>query len=324
MERWNVVRWAAAAAAAAVMALAPAAAWAWECSIEVEKLVAPDDDCDGVADAVDGFVDVLTQDEEGCVVYQFCVTNTSDLSDPQAIDLVEVTDSRMLFGPIDFGTVAIGATECIEFPYPESESSLLCEDYEGVNTATITSAICGEDRDDACDRALSDCEDTAEVRCEDGGEGCLTRTPGYLANHPDVVAALLAEVGPIASCGSNLAVPTLALCPPGRDDGPLSSQQVQLRRQCAAAALNFSLTELFGGDCGEVLDPARFAACCGSAAVCGQVPAGCIDDVTGFNESEDTLFEDLCVELGGGPPCDAEPLQCGAPNGSAFGKPNRR
>ncbi len=71
------------------------------CQIAVDKTVAKDDDCDGVADATAVFGDSITQDIDKCVVYKVCVSNagTMDVHD------VQVTDTIPPGGTLNFGTV---------------------------------------------------------------------------------------------------------------------------------------------------------------------------------------------------------------------------
>ncbi len=303
---------AAGALAVLAMALAPASASAWECQVKLEKKVALDADCNGQADDAGGFVDSLSPDVDECVVYRFCVTNSSG-GQPQDLSDVLVSDEKLGLVDLDFGTVAVGATECKYFPAVESSDSLVCREIEGTNTAKVTSAVCAVDKDKACDRSGSVCEDSANVECN-RGEGCLTRTPGFWGNHPDVTANFL----PVTSCGRSLD-DTLAgaagsvtedLCSLGRDKNVYASnQQAQLVRQCAAAALNLVASEDLGGSCGESAT-ALFDRCCTS---CDTVGAGCIDDLDAFNNSRDTLLGESGGEISlckAGPPCNAEPGQC--------------
>lgn len=305
---------------AAALALAPAAAWAHVCSIDIEKKVALDDNCDGVPNG--SFLDTVTQDIDQCVVYEICVSNTGaqDLNDVVVIDPdLGVTIS---FGDIPF-SLTPPVTECryITEDAPASEctadpDACVCREVEGVNTARIHAAICEESEDSACNlttHPASDCEDSAEVKCEEK-EGCLTRTPGFWGNHPDITAEFL----PVTSCGIPLSQVlagvqgsvTEDLCSLGVNT-PLAPQHAQLIRQCAAAALNIAASAELGGSCSTALTPTRFAQCCGSAAICASVPANCIEDLDRFNNSADTLLTAL-------PQGNAEPLQCQLARDSTF------
>jgi hypothetical protein len=324
-RRW--IAWAAGVLAAGVTAFAPSIPWAWDCNVEIEKTVALDDDCDGYENEGAVFADDVTQELDECVAYRICVTNTS-AGQPQALESVSVMDHTVApaGNTLWFGTVAVGATECQDLGTIAGDDRFVCRDVEGTNTA-IVGAQCAVDGDDACDRDGSVCEDTADVACRDAG--CLTRTPGFWGNHPDVTAKLL----DVTSCGLTLSETaaglqgsvTEDLCSLGTDKKFYGSpQEAQLVRQCAAAALNLAASGSFGGSCAEALTPARYQACCGSAAACASATGSCIEDVTGFNESYDTLLDasgrelSLCHELGLGPPCDAAPLQCQTAGGNGF------
>ena len=78
---------------------------------EMEKSVAVDDNCDGLADGP--FQESVTQDVGECVVYEICVTNTGD----QDISDIEITDP--LLGTFTIpGPLAPGQTECLNVPVP--------------------------------------------------------------------------------------------------------------------------------------------------------------------------------------------------------------
>jgi cysteine-rich repeat protein len=160
------------------------------CSVIIAKTVAPDDGsgggtaCDGVADGP--FVESVTVDQTSCVVYQICVTNTSQ----QVLDTNGVKVSDPVLGTVnfDFGTIAPGATVCKQAPSvitapnctggSPAGTSCLCSDVDGVNTATITSAICENTNQDACAQPGSDCSDTANVACLTE-EFCPTFNPAF-------------------------------------------------------------------------------------------------------------------------------------------------
>jgi hypothetical protein len=171
---------------------------------------------------------------------------------------------------------------------------------------------------------------SAKVVChppENGGEGCLTRTPGYWGNHPLVTAEFL----PVESCGLELDETTAAtqgsitedICSVGADHKVYGSpQEAQLVRQCAAAALNIAASESLGGSCGEDAS-SLFASCCTSCDLpASDITASeCIEDLDEFNNSTDTLLEDgeeisLChaLEL----TCSADTTQCEASRNNGF------
>src|SRR5262249_16104448 len=151
--------------------------------------------------------------------------------------------------------------------------------------------------------------------CPVGG-GCFTRTPGYWGTHPDqaqqVISAIPGTV--LQSCGlglTNSAVPgnlstTQDVCSVGTDSKGFnvsassaarvtSPQQVQLRRQCTATALNLaaSANPRAGLNCEGALPgiTAQFNRCCtGPTSVCaagstaGQINASdCIGILDAFN-----------------------------------------
>lgn len=305
-----------AAACAALIVFAPASVSAWDCRIEVDKTVAPDDDCDGVADGA--FTDSVSQDIEECVVYRICVSNTSDAASGQLIRDIDLCDSKLDPSCIPL-SLQLGETKCVDYRglwRPEGPGTLVCSAIEGINAVDVLGAICEPDGVKACDRDGSICQDTAEVACLDNG--CLTRTPGFWGQHPDVTQEFLA----VNSCGLTLSEAvagiqgsvTEDLCSLGTDKKLYGSpQEGQLVRQCAAAALNMAASVRFNGSCAQALTPARFNECCGTAAACAAATDGCISDVTAFNESYDSMRDplgnelSLCHELAVS--CDADPLQ---------------
>src|SRR5438093_4309292 len=160
--------------------------------------------------------------------------------------------------------------------------------------------------------------------------GCFTRTPGFWGLHPAVTRAVLG--GGLPSCG--LVVNTTApatpvsatedICSVGTDSkaNNTSPQQVQLIRQCMAAALNLAATAHAPqpGDCNSV-DPGitdTFNTCCtGPTSVCDSGASsatidasGCIGSLDQFNSLETTI--DIGVNQG---PADAGPCQASKNNG---------
>lgn len=143
--------------------------------------------------------------------------------------------------------------------------------------------------------------DTAEDMCTTSPcEGCITRTPGFWGTHPHVTSLFL----PLEVCGVELDEviaeeeysATEDMCSVGKDakDYGTSNQQVQLVRQCTAAALNIAASTEGGGSCGEFVG--RFESCCSDLCNSGADAAtinasGCIEDLDFFNNSEDEYFE---------------------------------
>jgi hypothetical protein len=208
----------------------------------------------------------------------------------------------------------------------------------------VTASLTGLETD-ACNRATVTCtvgetESTVSVMADDVCEamlieGCLTRSPGFWGTHPDVTAQFL----PVDVCGATLSVtdPNVAgsatedLCFSGRDfkAAGTSPQQLQLIRQCAAAALNVAATSSVGGSC-EAIFPGindTLERCCGGQdPMCNTAATGqeigaseCIALLDAFNNSSDSLepFEPFVS------PGPASPSECKRANGNAFVNPGR-
>jgi hypothetical protein len=189
----------------------------------------------------------------------------------------------------------------------------------------------------------------------------VTRTAGFWGNHANITACFL----PVASCGieldntanctsggANCSGSTAEdLCQSGQDSkaANTSPQQLQLIRQCTAAALNIAASTDLGGSCearlGQIGDQFKiddlFATCCGvvdegSASTCEQGLTGsqisashCIDAIDAFNQDSNTLngFTDFCpgtLHCADGStltltaPCKAQNADCQAANGNGF------
>ena len=136
------------------------------CSLAVSKTVALDSDCNGTADSA--FSNSVTQDINGCVVYQICVSNTGG----QDIDGVMVTDSSPPGGTLDFGTVTAGSSKCQLIPTDAkvgtcSGGTCVCPAQGNTqDTATVSSATCNLTQDTACTQPGSTCSDNATVTCD--------------------------------------------------------------------------------------------------------------------------------------------------------------
>jgi cysteine-rich repeat protein len=191
-----------------------------ECSVRIAKTVAPDDGsgggtaCDGVADGP--FVEAVTVDQTTCVVYQICVTNTG-LQDLNG-NGVKVSDPVLGTVNFDFGTIAVGAPAVCKLAPGvitaptctggnPAGTSCLCSEVAGVNTATITSAICLITQQDACSQSGSDCSDTANVACL--GPGSCRMTGGH---NYDVVDATFNENGKVYTTGGQIGAPNETGC----------------------------------------------------------------------------------------------------------------
>jgi hypothetical protein len=189
--------------------------------------------------------------------------------------------------------------------------------------------------------------DPACVKCEEEA-GCLTRTPGFWCTHDRVAELFL----PVNSCGielDNIAPSTPGsaiedLNFSGRDfhAANTSPQQLQLIRQCTAAALNFTASAGAGGSCsgivlsdGQTIDEV-FAECCED--LCNSGASGptisesnCIERLDEFNNLEpDTLTCEtdpqapfpFCPSLGANG-FNATPATCQEANGNSFVNPGR-
>jgi MYXO-CTERM domain-containing protein len=260
------------------------------------------------------------------VTYEWTITNLFPTGSSTADDVTDTLFPTLPFAvplvvPVggsvtETDTLTIGSyEECAELANVSPGGDIYL-----INTLTVSFE---PDRTTSC---------SAKVVCHPpgngGGEGCLTRTPGYWGTHPEVTAEFL----PVESCGLDLTNTASAtqgsitedLCSVGNDHKVYGSpQEAQLVRQCAAAALNIEASHALGGSCEESLSSERFAECC---AACGGGAAdiaasGCIDDLDDFNNSADTLLEggeeiSLChaLEL----TCSANPTECQAAGGNGF------
>jgi hypothetical protein len=165
------------------------------------------------------------------------------------------------------------------------------------NLATVTCNVPGLPALDA---------QTAEAVCPVSEGGCLTRTPGFWKSHVNVVNAVI----PVTSCGIDLTTHNAGfegstsedLCINNQEakygvdqTGGTSSQQFQLVRQCAAAALNLQASLQLELSCSTAaIDgaipfadiQARFDTCCGVG-----VPADGAGFVRGICNSDKTVAQ---------------------------------
>jgi hypothetical protein len=177
----------------------------------------------------------------------------------------------------------------------------------------------------------------AEATCPVAGGGCFTRTPGFWQNHRVATEAVL----PVRSCGVDLTKATADpegstvedMCVNANEakfgtSPPTSPQQVQLIRQCAAAALNLAVsaeaelscsTATIGGSIsfGDIEE--RFAECCGDTGVCNDNSSpsdindsGCIGYLDAFNNANfnDGDSEPTIADIAGSDWNSTEPEQC--------------
>src|SRR5437899_2439857 len=216
------------------------------------------------------------------------------------------------------------------------QCNLGCVPATGLCTAKDDSTACGDNDNNVCTSA--GCEKNAagvgqcvQTHRGTGTCGCFTRTPGFWGTHPKITKKVLGSGLP--SCG--LVVNTTAaatpvsstedICSVGTDSktNHTSPQQVQLIRQCMAAALNLAATAHAPqpGDCNSVFPgiTQMFNTCCsGPTSVCdsGQSAAaidasGCIGTLDRFNNLE-TTFD---IGIGQG---RADPSACQASKNNGF------
>ena len=212
---------------------------------------------------------------------------------------------------------------------------------ESTGAFNVTETVCNQATVDCNNAALGvDLEpQLATAVCPVEGEGCFTRTPGYWGTHP---SQTLTVVGAgLDVCGITLTNATAALagsaiedmCGTGGGDfkpNNTSPQQLQLIRQCTAAALNLATSDQASLQC-ETEFPgitATFNSCCvGPTSTCdsgktGQQisESGCIEALDTFNNfsaSTGDDFPDFLVNS------SAEPEQCQIANGNGFVNPGR-
>jgi hypothetical protein len=169
---------------------------------------------------------------------------------------------------------------------------------------------------DACNTASVTCDgpegpvtaDADPVVCE-GGQGCITRTPGFWGNRSNITAQYLN----LEVCGVTLdnvekgseTSATEAICSVGKDHKLQESPQMaQLIRQCTAAALNIAVSTEEGGSCESESNIGMvYNNCCDAESICTGVDEGmsineCIYQLDEFNNSMDTLDSDVFDSLG--------------------------
>ena len=159
---------------------------------------------------------------------------------------------------------------------------------------------------------------------------CLTHTAGFWGTHPEITQMFL----PVESCGITLhntgagadysAIEDLCFSDFDADQCGISPQQLRLIRQCTAAAINIAVTLSTGCPCAncEYVHPgltALMEECC--VELCTSDATGqeitestCIERLTAFNESEDTL-EPFGPFIDPGP---GAPETCEEANGNGF------
>lgn len=174
--------------------------------------------------------------------------------------------------------------------------------------------------------------------------GCFTRTPGYWGTHPAQAQMVLDQGAPgMAVCGITLTNTTAGqagsttedMCGTGGPDfkpNNTSPQQLQLIRQCTAAALNLETSRNSNLNCDDAFGGSPnittvFNQCCGAVSVCnGNSKPGvinssdCISLLDAFNNAsfpEGDDFPDWLVNS------SAQPGQCQVANGNGYVNPGR-
>jgi hypothetical protein len=257
------------------------------CNVDIEKDVAADTDCDGEPDNPDPdpFSPSVTVAQTECVVYRICVTNTGEQDlDTSGVKVQDMIDEVELgIGIVDFGTIQPDDTVCVEIPGIESneeqatlcpgddqepgteDDTCVCDIVEGENTVEISSAVCFDTGDDACDIQGSICDSSALVECT-RDEFC--RTPGYWGTHEDqtAYALSLAAPDPVEVCGGILPDEDCAIegiCnAPGKSSKETGFSQEQLKagRNLVATLLNCLVTN-GSQDCDGVSIGEAFGEC---------------------------------------------------------------
>ena len=244
------------------------------------------------ADGIDDRVDVIATAGPGDVGFTNCVaTDTIHLDDPTCPPVGPGTNIPLTpLGGVSPFDLAPNASETLFGTLPALTDN-------ACNTAEVS-----------CDSPAGPVQAVAPpVVCMGRDEGCLTRTPGFWGNRPDVTSNYL----DIEVCGNTLdnvgdgstSSAIEAICSVGKDHKQFDSpQEAQLVRQCTAAALNLAVTEDEGGFCGDSIE-GSFAACCGADSTCTGGVGGpsvneCISILDEFNNQLDTLDSDVFSGLG--------------------------
>jgi hypothetical protein len=274
-----------------------------DCEITIGDFIWNDGNADGLQDSEPGIPNVdlnlvecssgevieTTTTTDGNGAYLFTVSAVTDLETcvPESREfLVQVDSSNFASGGALEGLTGspqnVGPDDTVDSDCDPTTNQTVCTAYPaGTNDLTV------------------DCGYNAPG-------GCLTRTPGFWCTHPTVTALFL----PVMSCGidlTNVMVETAGSAIEdlnyGNDfkDASTSPQQLQLIRQCAAAALNIAASEESGGSCGgqtlksgdtvaEVFDSCCGEDLCDSDASASEISgSGCIELLDEFNNSLDTF-----------------------------------
>jgi hypothetical protein len=191
----------------------------------------------------------------------------ADVACNEATNQCDTTDTSTIVCPDDLFCADVACNEATDSCDTTDTSTIVCPD-----DLFCADVACNEDTDscDTTDISETQCPDTECTycdedtdACEDNGlcGGCLTRTPGFWCAHDSVTDLFL----PVTSCGIELnntsvctagsAVEDLGFSNVDAKKNNTSPQQLQLIRQCAAAALNFAATIDGGSTCDDVMVP---------------------------------------------------------------------
>ncbi|MEN8185107.1 MAG: SdrD B-like domain-containing protein, partial [Myxococcota bacterium] len=278
-----------------------------DCEITIGDLVWNDANADGLQPTESGIADVdlnLIECSAGDVLEAMTTTNGSGNYEftVTAVTNLEtcLPESRQLLVEVDGSNFAGGGP---------------LEGFNGSPQDVGADDTVDSDCDPATDRTMCTAFPPGTDLTVDCGffppeGGCLTRTPGFWCTHPTVTDLFL----PLTSCGVDLTNVLVATAGSaledlnfnGKDFKPAatSPQQLQLVRQCAAAALNFAASEANEGSCeseplssgetiGEVFDSCCADLCNSGASKQEIGGSGCIGLLDEFNNSQDTLG--VCV-----------------------------
>ena len=253
--------------------------------------------------------------EAGTNQVEITVTNTGDADLTNCI----VTDSVFADDPTCPGDVGTGTAVTVT-PTPfdlasGSAAQVVTGDVTGLtaDACNTVSVVCNVNGTSATVNG------SATDVCETAGEGCLTRTAGFWKNKPQVTNEFL----PVESCGltiDSFGEVAQDLCVSGAEAKAASTSmaQLQLIRQCTAAALNIAATNEGGGSCESEVSGINqtIADCCNDAdSVCRSGLSGaeigassCISALDAFNTLGDTRDQFGPFQNSGA----AQPSQCKA------------
>jgi hypothetical protein len=179
----------------------------------------------------------------------------ADVACNEATNQCDTTDTSTIVCPDNLFCADVACNEATNQCDTTDTSSTVCPDNlfcadvacneatDSCDTTDVSETQCPDTECTYCDEETDACEDNGLC-----GDLCLTRTPGFWCQHDMVTDLFL----PVTSCGIELN--NTSVCTPGSavedlnfnnndaNKNKTSPQQLQLIRQCAAAALNFAAT----------------------------------------------------------------------------------